>query len=147
MVARHLVSIVEISGGSLHTSQISHLLLYPSLSLLVPEMSSQFLPLFPISETVSIIGESIVGGSTVLGWRLRRVLPPFQKYFGEGGGRLQPPQLPWFLCLWLVTERKQQLFFDCYCNLFVYVGLGSHQKSLRGHKIQNLSRQECLQTP
>ena len=33
---------------SLHTSQISHLLLYPSLWLLVPGLSSQFLPLSPI---------------------------------------------------------------------------------------------------
>ena len=31
---------------SLHTSQISHLLLYPSLWLLVPGLSGQFLPLF-----------------------------------------------------------------------------------------------------
>ena len=34
--------------GFLHTSQISHLLLYPLLWLLVPGLSSQFLPLFPI---------------------------------------------------------------------------------------------------
>ena len=32
--------------SSLHTSQISHSLLYPSLWLLVPGLSSQFLPLF-----------------------------------------------------------------------------------------------------
>ena len=32
---------------SLHTSQISHLLLNPSLWLLIPGSSSQFLPLFP----------------------------------------------------------------------------------------------------
>ena len=34
--------------GSPHTSQIIHLLLYPSLWLLVPGLCSQFLPLFPI---------------------------------------------------------------------------------------------------
>ena len=35
-------------GGSLHTSQISHLLLYPLLWLLVSGLSSRFLPYFPI---------------------------------------------------------------------------------------------------
>ena len=34
--------------GSLTTSQISHLLLYPSLWLLLSGLSSQFLPLLPI---------------------------------------------------------------------------------------------------
>ena len=34
--------------GSPHTSQISHLLPYPSLWLLVPGLNSQLLPLFPI---------------------------------------------------------------------------------------------------
>ena len=33
---------VVVARGSLHTSQISHLLLYPSLWLLVPGLSSQF---------------------------------------------------------------------------------------------------------
>ena len=33
--------------GSLHTSQISHLLLYPSLWLLVPRLSSQFFRIQP----------------------------------------------------------------------------------------------------
>ena len=40
--------------GSLHTSQISHLLLYPSLWLLVPGFSSQFLPVFPIQPSFNV---------------------------------------------------------------------------------------------
>ena len=40
--------------GSLHTSQISHLLLYPSLWLLVPGLSSQFLPYFPIQPAFEV---------------------------------------------------------------------------------------------
>ena len=42
--------------GSLHTSRISHLLLYPSLWLLVPGLSSQFLPLFPIQPAFNVSG-------------------------------------------------------------------------------------------
>ena len=41
--------------GSLHTGQISHLLLYPSLWLLVPGSSSQFLPLFHLQLGFEII--------------------------------------------------------------------------------------------
>ena len=37
--------VCDMGRGSLHTSQISHLLLYPSPWLLVPELSSQFLPI------------------------------------------------------------------------------------------------------
>ena len=40
--------------GSLHTSQISHLLLYPSLWLLVPGLSSQFLPLYAIQTAFNV---------------------------------------------------------------------------------------------
>ena len=40
--------------GSLLTSQISHLLLYPSLWLLFPGLSSQFLPLFPLQPAFKI---------------------------------------------------------------------------------------------
>ena len=40
--------------GSLHTSQISHLPLYPSLWLLVPGLSSQFLPLFPVQPAFNV---------------------------------------------------------------------------------------------
>ena len=37
-----VVTSLQIYRGSLHTSQISHLLLYPSLRLLVPGLSSHF---------------------------------------------------------------------------------------------------------
>ena len=37
--------------GSLRTS---HLLLYPSLWLLIPRLSSQFLPLFPIQPAFNV---------------------------------------------------------------------------------------------
>ena len=40
--------------GSPHTSQISHLLLYPSLRLLVSGLSSQFLPYFPIQPAFEV---------------------------------------------------------------------------------------------
>ena len=40
---------------SQHTRQISHLLLYPSLWLLVPGWSSQFLPLFPLQPGFEVI--------------------------------------------------------------------------------------------
>ena len=40
--------------GSLHTSQISHLLLFPSLWLLAPGSCSQFLPLFPLQPAFEI---------------------------------------------------------------------------------------------
>ena len=42
------VCICTCSKGSPHTSQISHLIVYPSLWLLVPGLSSQYLSLFPI---------------------------------------------------------------------------------------------------
>ena len=40
--------------GSLHTSQISHLLPYPSLWLLVPGLTSQFSPLFLIQHAFNV---------------------------------------------------------------------------------------------
>ena len=40
--------------GSLHTGQISHLLLYASLWLLVLVLSSQFLPLFALQSAFDI---------------------------------------------------------------------------------------------
>ena len=40
--------------SSTHTSQISHLLLYPSLWLLDPGLSSQFLPYFPIQPAFEV---------------------------------------------------------------------------------------------
>ena len=43
-----------IIRGSLHTSQNSHLLLYPLLWLLVHGLSSLFLPLFPIQPAFDI---------------------------------------------------------------------------------------------
>ena len=42
------------SRGSLHASQISHLLLYSALWLLVPASSSQFLPLFLLQPAFEI---------------------------------------------------------------------------------------------
>ena len=42
------------SRGSPHTSQISYLLLYPSLWLLVPGLSSHFLPLLPLQPAFNV---------------------------------------------------------------------------------------------
>ena len=46
--------------GSLHTSQISHLLLYPSLWLLIPGLSSQISPLFPTQPSWNVSSGSVI---------------------------------------------------------------------------------------
>ena len=50
----HMLLHCYIIRGSLHTSQISHLLLYPSLWLLLSGLSSQFLPLLPIQPALVV---------------------------------------------------------------------------------------------
>ena len=62
--------------GSLHASPISHLLLYPSLWLLVPGSSSQFLPLFPLQSAFEIsTGQYYLGKMATRFCKLREPLP------------------------------------------------------------------------
>ena len=64
-----------ILRGSLHTSRIGHLLLYPSLQLLVPGLSSQFLPYFPIQPAFEIsTGRLDFGEMATRFWKLQEPL-------------------------------------------------------------------------
>ena len=75
--------------GSLHTSQISHLLFYPSLWLLVPGLSSQFLPLFPVQPAFNIIsGRQYLREMATRFCKLREPLALFS-YYGTTSGYLK----------------------------------------------------------
>ena len=68
--------------GSPHTSQISHLLLYLSLWPLVPGLSSQFLPLFPIQLAIEVsVGQQYCWELATKFYKLREPLLVFANSF------------------------------------------------------------------
>ena len=85
----NLATGVILRRGSPFTSQISHLLLRPSLWLLVPGLSSQFLPCFPIQPFRSPLASNILEMATRFG-KLREppILQPVECHERISAGKL-----------------------------------------------------------